>query len=92
LRFSQSLPGQASPKGKIGIAAHTFRISAHTLPEISAHDGSEYPPARLRPGVLSSVPELVAAIDQYIAHHNIDPKPPIWTKSACDILLELIHA
>ena len=33
-----------------------------------------------------SVPELVAAIDQYIAHHNTNPKPFIWTKSARDIL------
>ena len=30
---------------------------------------------RLRRGVFTSVPELVAAIDGYIAHHNIDPKP-----------------
>jgi len=37
--------------------------------------------------VFTSVPELVgAAIDEYIAHHNIKPKPFIWTKSARDIL------
>lgn len=47
---------------------------------------------RLRRGVFTSVPELVAAIDQYIAHHNTDPKPFIWTKSARDILQKVIRA
>jgi len=45
---------------------------------------------RLRRGVFTSVPELVAAIDEYIAHHN--PKPFIWTKSARDILHKVIRA
>jgi hypothetical protein len=35
---------------------------------------------RLRRGVFTSVPELVTAIDEYVAHHNTDPKPFIWTK------------
>ena len=39
---------------------------------------------RLRRGVFTSVPELVTAIDEYVAHHNTDPKPFIWTKSARD--------
>lgn len=47
---------------------------------------------RLRRGVFTSVPELVAAIDEYIAHHNTQPKPFIWTKSACDILQKVIRA
>ena len=47
---------------------------------------------RLRRGVFTSVPELVGAIDEYIAHHNIDPKPFIWTKSARDILQKVIRA
>jgi transposase len=47
---------------------------------------------RLRRGVFSSVPELVAAIDEYIAHHNTRPKPFIWTKSARDILQKVIRA
>ena len=41
---------------------------------------------RLRRGVFTSVPELVWAIDEYIAHHNTNPKPFIWTQSARDIL------
>jgi transposase len=47
---------------------------------------------RLRRGVFTSVPELVAAIHEYIAHHNTDPKPFIWTKSARDILQKVIRA
>jgi transposase len=47
---------------------------------------------RLRRGVFTSVPELVTAIDQYIAHHNTNPKPFIWTKSARDILQKVIRA
>lgn len=47
---------------------------------------------RLRRGVFTSVPELVAAIDDYIAHHNVKPKPFIWTKSARDILQKVIRA
>lgn len=47
---------------------------------------------RLRHGVFTSVPELVAAIDQYVAHHNTEPKPFIWTKSARDILQKVIRA
>jgi transposase len=47
---------------------------------------------RLRRGVFTSVPELVTAIDEYIAHHNINPKAFIWTKSARDILQKVIRA
>jgi transposase len=47
---------------------------------------------RLRRSAFTSVPELVAAIDDYIAHHNQGPKPFIWTKSAQDILQKVIRA
>ena len=47
---------------------------------------------RLRRGVFTSVPELVTAIDEYVAHHNTEPKPFIWTKSARDILQKVIRA
>ena len=47
---------------------------------------------RLRRGVFTSVPELVRAIDEYVAHHNTNPKPFIWTKSAKDILQKVIRA
>lgn len=47
---------------------------------------------QLRRGVFTSVPELVTAINTYIAHHNKNPKPFIWTKSARDILQKVIRA
>lgn len=47
---------------------------------------------RLRRGLFTSVPELITAIDEYIAHHNTKPKPFIWTKSARDILQKVIRA
>lgn len=47
---------------------------------------------RLCRGVFTSVPNLVAAIDDYVAHHNTKPKPFIWTKSARDILEKVIRA
>lgn len=47
---------------------------------------------RLRRGVFTSVPELESAINEYVAHHNTNPKPFIWTKSARDILQKVIRA
>ena len=47
---------------------------------------------RLRRGVFTSVAELVQAIDDYVAHHNTNPKPFIWTQSARDILQKVIRA
>jgi hypothetical protein len=44
------------------------------------------------PRVFTSVPELVAAIDEYIAIHNLNPKPFIRTKTAADILEQIIRA
>ena len=41
---------------------------------------------RIRCGVFKSVAELEAAIQDYLDHHNADPKPFVWTKSATDIL------
>lgn len=38
------------------------------------------------------VAELELAIDLYVAHHNIDPKPFIWTASAKDILAKVTRA
>jgi len=40
----------------------------------------------IRRGVFRSVPELIAAIEAYLAAHNNDPKPFVWTASADDIL------
>ncbi|MDE2161495.1 MAG: IS630 family transposase, partial [Burkholderiales bacterium] len=47
---------------------------------------------RIRRGVFTSVPELESAIDEYVAHHNVNPRPFIGTKSARDILQKVIRA
>ncbi|MBA2659004.1 MAG: IS630 family transposase, partial [Nitrosospira sp.] len=47
---------------------------------------------RLRRGVFRSVPELNAAIKEYIAMHNQSPKPFVWTAKANDILQKVIRA
>jgi len=47
---------------------------------------------RLRRGIFRSVEELILAIDQYIARHNENPKPFIWTAKADDILEKVKRA
>ena len=47
---------------------------------------------RLRRGVFHSVPELVSALEKYIAQHNQEPKPFIWTAKATDILAKVARA
>jgi transposase len=47
---------------------------------------------RLRRGAFRSVEELIAAIDDYIDHHNKNPKPFIWTAKAADILEKVKRA
>ena len=41
---------------------------------------------RLRRGTFSSVPALIEAIETWVAHRNIDPKPFQWHTAATDIL------
>lgn len=41
---------------------------------------------QLRRGVFKSLQELLDAIDEYLAKHNENPKPFIWTAKASDIL------
>jgi len=41
---------------------------------------------RLRRGVFHSVPDLIGAIENYVAHHDATPKPFVWTASAEAIL------
>lgn len=47
---------------------------------------------RLRRGVFHSVPDLIASIEGYVASHNENPKPFIWTAKAKDILQKVIRA
>jgi transposase len=41
---------------------------------------------RIRRSSFTSVPDPIAAIEDYIAHHNADPKPYRWTKTADEII------
>lgn len=47
---------------------------------------------RIRRGVFRSVPDLIAAIEDYIDIHNQAPKPFIWTAKASDILEKVSRA
>ena len=47
---------------------------------------------RIRRDTFSSVGELERAIASYVAQHNEDPKPFIWTASASDILAKVTRA
>jgi transposase len=47
---------------------------------------------RLRRGVFHSLPDLVAALEKYLAQHNKEPKPFIWTAQAKDILAKVDRA
>lgn len=44
---------------------------------------------RIRRGVFQSVTELERAIYDYIEHHNADPKPFVWTKTAKHIIAKV---
>jgi transposase len=47
---------------------------------------------RIKPDSFTSVAELELAIDLYIAAHNAEPKPFIWTADAKDILAKVTRA
>jgi hypothetical protein len=44
---------------------------------------------RIRRGVFRSLADLQAAINAYLAEHNANPKPFVWTQSAEAILAKL---
>ncbi len=47
---------------------------------------------KLRHGVFRSVDELIQTITDYVAQHNENPKPFIWTATASDILEKVKRA
>ena len=47
---------------------------------------------RIRRGVFKSVGQLIAAIMDYIDHHNTDPRTFTWTTKAADILEKVTRA
>ena len=47
---------------------------------------------RIRNGVFRSVRELTDAIHEYVAVHNANPKPYVWTAASKDILQKVMRA
>lgn len=79
------------PDVKTWLAKHP-RFHLHFIPTSSSWLNlverwfRELTTKRLKRGSFASVPDLVAAIEDYIANHNTDPKPFLWTKTADDII------
>ena len=79
------------PKVKEWLGAHP-RFHLHFTPTSSSWLNlverwfRELTDKAIRRGVFASVPELIEAIDEYLAAHNDDPKPFVWTASAESIL------
>jgi transposase len=48
--------------------------------------------SQLKRGVFHNVPDLIAKIEEHLAHHNREPKPFIWTATATDILAKVTRA
>ena len=46
---------------------------------------------RIRRGAFSSIVDLQAAINRYLAEHNADPKPFVWTATPASIIAKLNH-
>jgi transposase len=44
---------------------------------------------RLKRGVFRSIVDLQAGINRYLAEHNADPKPFVWTQPAAQILAKV---
>ncbi|MDN5725024.1 MAG: IS630 family transposase [Propionibacteriales bacterium] len=46
----------------------------------------------LRRGIFGSVPDLISSIEDYLAAHNHDPRPYVWTATAESILTKVQRA
>jgi hypothetical protein len=80
----------APPPSTLPCALHSHQLLlAESMVERFFRDLTEN---RLRRGVFRSVEELIIAIDEYIGHHNENPKPFIWTAKAGDILEKVKRA
>ncbi len=47
---------------------------------------------RIRRGVFRSVPELITAIEEYLAAYNQDAKPFVWTAEIDKIMEKITRA
>lgn len=80
-----------TPQVEAWLAKHP-RFKLHFIPTSSSWLNlverffAEITGKRIRRGVFRSVAELEAAIHDYLDHHNADPKPFVWTKTAAMVL------
>ena len=79
------------PKVRAWLARHplwTFHFTPTSASWLNAVENffSALTRRRIRRGVFKSVVDLQAAINRYLAEHNQNPKPFVWTKPAKDIL------
>jgi transposase len=79
------------PNVRAWLAKHP-RVTLHFIPTSSSWLNlverwfRELTDKRIRRGSFTSVTDLIAAIEDYIAHHNDNPKPYKWTKTAEEII------
>ena len=82
------------PKVKAWLARHP-RFHIHFTPTSASWLNlverffAEITRKRIRRGVFHSVVDLQRAINDYLEHHNADPKPFVWTASATSIIEKL---
>jgi transposase len=80
-----------TPEVRAWLAKHP-RFKLHFIPTSSSWLNlverffAEITGKRIRRGVFRSVAELEDAIHDYLDHHNANPKPFVWTKTAKEIL------
>jgi len=85
------------PKVKTWLAKHP-RFHLHFTPTSASWLNMverffrEITEKRRRRGVFHSVPELVAALEEYLAQYNQNPTPFVWTAKANDILKKVERA
>jgi len=79
------------PKVKAWLARHprwTFHFTPTSASWLNAVEGffAKLTRRRLKRGVFTSIADLQAAINRYLAEHNHDPKPFVWTADPKRIL------
>ena len=82
------------PKVRAWLARHprwTFHFTPTSASWLNAVETffSALTRRRLKRGAFCSIVDLQAAINRYIAEHNDDPKPFVWTKPADAILAKV---
>lgn len=99
--LNSTQPGQPMKRGRAGTVTHDYKRHGTTtlFAALNTLDGSVISmcqPRRHRQAhparQLHQRAGTGLAIDLYVAHHNIDPKPFIWTASAKDILAKVTRA